>query len=366
MKKNILPLFIATTMSLCAPSAHAFDIVQFFKDLFGSVPIAGSRAPKEEKKEETNFNKEVGDKGGSVKDRNSGETKKDVSEVTSINKNLYDEKRCFPHYPLGPPRFKDPDTKTQLVYLCKKGFAIGYNVDYKNPMWVAEHLQNKNFVSKKELVQYSFDYDPQIPKKNQTNGNAYKAAGFDRGQLFAPENILNSEEDRQEGFLLTNVAPQVGINFNRGIWSDLEIWLRQQTRFRGAVYVVTGPLYLGKTQRLDDGTMIPSHYFKTVVDYKMSESIAFIIPNKQIITDNNRGAVAGNAKYPQTTAAQAYNCSDKGKTTCGIFDFSTSIREVERLSGFNLISGISENHVLKIKVSEDFVKSKRYTQLATY
>lgn len=357
MKKNIIQFTLIFFVSISASNAHAFDIIKFFSDLFSSAPIAGSRAPQgaeQEEKEGEQKDKEKLDKNG----------KPIVKEVT-VSKLLNDENRCFSHYPLGPPRFQDKDRKSELLYICKKGFAMGYNAEYKNPIWVAEHLENKNLKNKKDIAQYTFSYDPELPTKMQISLDTYKNSGFDRGQLFAPENMISDDEKRQQGYVITNTAPQVGINFNRGIWADLEMWTRLQAKLRGDLYVVTGTLYLGKKEKLPDGTVIPSHFYKVIVDPKMSEAISFIIPNRQVLTENAK-VTAGNPKYPQTTPQQVYTCKDSGKSFCNIFDFSTSMKEVERLSGLTFISGVSENHVLKIKVSDDFVKSKRYTKTADF
>ena len=51
-----------------------------------------------------------------------------------------------------------------------------------------------------------------------------------------------------ETFLLTNIAPQVGVDFNRHYWAYVEEWCRRLTGSFKDVYVFTVPLYLPKKE----------------------------------------------------------------------------------------------------------------------
>lgn len=50
----------------------------------------------------------------------------------------------------------------------------------------------------------------------------------------------------EQTFYLTNIAPQVGVGFNRNAWNKLEKYVRKMTEVYTDVYVCTGPLYLPK------------------------------------------------------------------------------------------------------------------------
>lgn len=52
------------------------------------------------------------------------------------------------------------------------------------------------------------------------------------------------QNDVQQTFLLTNIAPQVGVGFNRHSWNRLEKYVRKLVKSYENVYVCTGPLYL--------------------------------------------------------------------------------------------------------------------------
>lgn len=350
MIKNKKLYLSALCLSLSLNNAYAFDFEQFVKDIFSDFTFAGSKSVNEKDKEKEKENNKIVKENKNKSDINK---KPEVTEIAD-NSILRQEKKCFSHYPWGPPQSAQEDKVNNWVYLCKKGFAIGYDLDKKNAIWVSEHLIDRNLILPKKMTDYKFELDPEIPVKYQATFESYSKSIYDRGQLIAGENLTNKDVERKEAFYMTNLLPQVGVGLNRGIWMELEMWTREQVKSRGALYITTGPLYLGKVNKLSDGTYIPSHFYKIVIDYQIGEAISFIIPNKEIITVNS----------PENS--KGYACEDKGKTVCSLFDFSTSIKEVERVSGLRFITGISDTHVIRVKVSDDFVNPRRYLKSTRY
>jgi endonuclease G len=90
-----------------------------------------------------------------------------------------------------------------------------------------------------------------------------------------------------ESFLLSNMAPQIGIGFNRGIWAVLEEKIRDWTIARGELYVVTGPIFApGADNRIGTNKVaVPTHFYQVVFDPVRVEAIAFILPNKKLRAD---------------------------------------------------------------------------------
>ena len=60
--------------------------------------------------------------------------------------------------------------------------------------------------------------------------------------------LTRLKEAMNETFLLTNIAPQVGEDFNRHYWAGVENWCRKLTSSFQDVYVFTVPLYLPKLE----------------------------------------------------------------------------------------------------------------------
>ncbi len=100
--------------------------------------------------------------------------------------------------------------------------------------------------------------------------------------------MKRSQRVMDESFLLSNIGPQVGAGFNRDIWALLEGAIRDWTRDRDALTVITGPVFDS-----EDGTVryrvvgesevaVPTGFFKIVVDLERKQSLAFEMPNERL------------------------------------------------------------------------------------
>jgi len=133
-----------------------------------------------------------------------------------------------------------------------------------------------------------------------------------------------------ETFLLSNIAPQVGVGFNRHYWAYLEDWCRRLTKSFADVYVFTIPLYLPQKDR--DGksrvtyevignppnVAVPTHFAKVVLASRPSS------PSTPHVPEISTGAfVLPNAAIPEETSMET---------------FVTPIDAVERAAGLTLFS----------------------------
>lgn len=62
--------------------------------------------------------------------------------------------------------------------------------------------------------------------------------------MAAAGNHRASQKLVEQTFYLSNMAPQVGVGFNRDSWNRLERYVRKLVRKHKNVYCCTGPLYL--------------------------------------------------------------------------------------------------------------------------
>lgn len=277
-----------------------------------------------------------------------------ISQSATEIKGKFQQKKnlkesCENHYPLGKPIiFHEQKEKIErrAFTLCQSEYAVQYDPATKNPIWVSQVLNGKEqantFVERKD----NFQPNPYVPKDAQAKLNDYKSSKFDRGHMAPAADMLN-EKSMEESFYLTNMIPQVGPNMNRGIWADLEAVVRKWSISRGKVIVMSGPIYKGQTQTMGNSkVLIPTHVYKIVVDPNNLESIAFIIPNVQIITRKTKEIDEGNPIYFQTTPKYSYNCG----RLCIIDNFIVPVEVVEQVTKINFFPNVNLNKSLKGKM----------------
>lgn len=186
------------------------------------------------------------------------------------------------HLPFGLP------STGELLF--REGYVLSHNNWLKIPNWVAYRVERACLDAR---LGRGDDFRPDTSLKawQRAGLDDYKRSGYDRGHLAPSADMKCSAEMNSESFLLSNMAPQVGIGFNRGVWKDLEDKVREWTRSRQDVYVLTGPAFdpsgdemrfklVGKTR-----VAVPTHFFKIVVERKSPdrvEAIAFLLPNKKL------------------------------------------------------------------------------------
>ena len=183
---------------------------------------------------------------------------------------------CEEHVKYGAPSLEP-------VLLCRTGYALSHDVDHKVPDWVAYHLTRKKM---KGTFPRSNDFrpDPDLEPGQRAELKDYKRSGYDRGHM-APAGAMRWDaKAMSQSFLLSNMAPQVGPGFNRGIWRTLEGKVRKWTRERGELYIVTGPIYVSDALKTigANKVSVPSHFYKVIFDPVRVEAIAFVLPNKKL------------------------------------------------------------------------------------
>jgi endonuclease G len=257
--------------------------------------------------------------------------------------------QCDQHYPLGKPIvvINTEKVEKRSFYLCRTEYAVQFDPALKTPIWSAENLTAERISGAKEPRTDDFQPDPEVPGPAQATLNDYKGSHFDRGHMSpaADMRVLSGTEQdsikaMSESFYLTNIVPQVGMNNNRGIWSDLEGQVRGWAVHRGQLLVVTGPVYVNGFQTIGYSKVaVPTYLFKVVLDPKRLEAIAFLIPNQQIVTRRTHNLDKGNPNYPQTLPSAAINCNSK----CTIENFVVPISKVEQMTGLKFFSKLPEN-----------------------
>lgn len=169
--------------------------------------------------------------------------------------------------------------------LCRLGYLLAHDGDLKVPRWVAYHVTAER-TSGPVARSDDFRPDPDLAEGRRAELADYLNSGYDRGHMMPAAKNQWSEQAMSESFLLSNMAPQVGVGFNRHIWARLEAWARDWAAARGELYVVTGPVIVGQPiERIGPGRVaVPTHFYKVIFDPIRVEAIAFLLPNTALPT----------------------------------------------------------------------------------
>ncbi|EDP57089.1 DNA/RNA non-specific endonuclease [Vibrio sp. AND4] len=164
--------------------------------------------------------------------------------------------------------------------LCRNGYAVGYNYRTKNADWVAYHITaaNVNITNKRSNA---FKEDMEVPDYARATLEDYKDSGYDRGHLAPSATMDFTLESMVQSFLMSNMSPQLP-GFNRVGWRILEEHIRDLANKYNELYVVTGPIYHGNEGTIGNGVVIPSAFYKVVLDPRFDEAIAFIVPHRNV------------------------------------------------------------------------------------
>lgn len=216
------------------------------------------------------------------------------------------------------------NTDTWFRVLRNNGFIVGYSDLRGNPLWVEYALKPvaDNAPRLKRPSHFQMDWR----SLNRVSHDDYTKSGFDRGHN-APNHaisVLYGKYGQADSFLMTNISPQRP-KLNQQLWQRLEeIELSFFAKNFGKVWVITGPIFADKPERLESASWhidIPKAFYKIYVteetDSKPAFALAFIVP--QTVT----------GKEP-------------------LSQFVTTIDTVEAQTGFDFLSDFddkTENHL---------------------
>ncbi len=203
---------------------------------------------------------------------------------------------------LEEPKYKSSNGE----YIKHYAYSLLYNEEYEQAHWVAYQLTSE------ELTPNFKRTDKFISDTAVVSGSAsdqdYKGSGFDRGHLAPAADMVWSKQAMDESFYYSNICPQLA-GFNRGIWKELEVQVRDWAREYGSVYITTGSICTASSQTIGENQVsVPTGFYKTILVYNdsLQGGIGFVFPHEKC-----EGELA---------------------------DYAVSIDSVESLTGLNLYS----------------------------
>ncbi|MGE0197694.1 MAG: DNA/RNA non-specific endonuclease [Simkaniaceae bacterium] len=193
--------------------------------------------------------------------------------------------------------------------LERQGYTLAYDSRGKIPFWTHEQISKESLAKVADRKRMDFCEDPHLYASHRSTLEDYAKSGFDRGHVVPAADVRFSDEALKETFYLSNIVPQHP-QCNRGMWVQLERYVRMLVDEEGPLEVISGPLFI--PQKGKDGkryvtyqvigkndVAVPTHFFKVIKN--VLKTWVYVIPN---------GPVKGELK-----------------------DYQFSLEELERISG---------------------------------
>lgn len=194
--------------------------------------------------------------------------------------------QCLARYQaVAMPFERGDDADSRETIVCRRGYVLSYDAATHDPDWVMELLTPQELRGTAQRSD-NFTQDPLLGKADAQESD-YKGSHFDRGHQAPAGDSKFNQAVMDQSFFFSNMAPQVGIGFNRGAWKFLEENVRAWIACGGhdKLFVFTGPIYStdARTPTLGpDKVSIPTAFFKIVYDPASDRAVGFVLPNAKI------------------------------------------------------------------------------------
>jgi endonuclease G len=177
------------------------------------------------------------------------------------------------------PEIRNPRLASATRELCYGEFGVMHSGVTRTPLWSAEFLQAGQVAAAGTLSrENSFHAEPRLPMGQRAELSDYARSGFDRGHM-APNGDMPDRASQRDSFTLANMVPQDGDN-NRHVWAGIEGAVRKMALKEGALYVITGPAFLGGQLRKVGNVIVPSHLYKVVYSPRQRAGAAWFVTNE--------------------------------------------------------------------------------------
>lgn len=201
--------------------------------------------------------------------------------LKAINKDLYQT---------GIPKVEQGDT---LIY--HRAMMLVYAEQHEQAKWVAHQIlpqvqdggvqRTDNFRPDPKVASQTAVQQDYFQKEVHDGKTIYDGYGYDRGHLAPSADFRWSQVAVSESYFYSNITPQKP-EFNRQVWADLEMLLRNYvTGYDAPLTVVSGPVLsdtLPKIERSSNGVSIPEQFFKVAYDQENQRAIAFLMPHREL------------------------------------------------------------------------------------
>lgn len=161
----------------------------------------------------------------------------------------------------------------------KATYDIGFSPEHRQALWV-KYTLTSNQVCATGKASRTDDFRKDTSVSNSATPAEYRGCGFDRGHLCPAQDRAYDPVAMSETFLMSNMSPQEG-SFNRGMWKELEAYVRNYARKYGEVIVVTGPVILDRHFAIKGAISVPQAYYKVLIDTNRCQVLTYLMPNQE-------------------------------------------------------------------------------------
>ena len=216
--------------------------------------------------------------------------------------------------------FLPTSTTGQVIH--HQFYSLSYNEKYEQAEWVAYELTQKQLLSISIKRPY-FEQDPKITTQSAHYKN-FKNSGYNKGHLCPAGDRKFSAEAYNETFFTSNISPQT-YEFNSGVWNRLEEKVRYWAQKYQKLYIVTGGILTPNLKTIGtEKVAVPQYFYKIILVNNGAETkaIAFLMPHE--------------------------------KSEKGLYQFVTSIDEIEILTGIDFFPELPDKLENKIEKSSSY------------
>ncbi|HEY1042399.1 MAG TPA: DNA/RNA non-specific endonuclease [Telluria sp.] len=187
---------------------------------------------------------------------------------------------CPTHYLHGRlPEIRNPKLAAATRELCYGVFGVVHSGVTRTPLWSAEYLRAENLELAGDLERRNtFHPEKRLPRRERAELRDYARSGFDRGHM-APSANMPTRRTQHESFTLANMVPQDRDN-NREVWAGIEGAVRKMASREGALYVITGPAFIGSSLQKVGNVLVPTHLYKAVYSPRHKAGAAWFVENR--------------------------------------------------------------------------------------
>lgn len=225
-------------------------------------------------------------------------------------------------------------------YLIDQGYYTeSYNSTKAEPNWVSWHLDASNITEVSDRLNNFAGFSGLPSSWYEVQSNSYSGSGFDRGHNCPSADRTSSVDANSATFLMTNMIPQAPQN-NEQTWANLENYLREQVVAGNEVYIIMGSYGSGGTGSKGSATTINSGHINVPSNIW---KVAVIIP----VGDNDLSRVTS------STRVIAVNTPNVNTTNSDWTQYIVTVRDIEKATGYNLLSALPQNVQDAIEVKKD-------------